>query len=134
MLKVRFLTDGEGYEKDRGGSGSRSRGAANASRLHGFEVEGHAGYGEYGKDIVCAGVSAITQSCLLGLKEVLGDDVRYEKRPGYLRVNVHPCKAKEPGPSAILRTLEMGLISMSKAYPGGFSIEYVAGSPRPGDV
>jgi len=35
-----------------------------------ISVKGHANYGEFGKDIVCAGVSAIVQTALLGLVEI----------------------------------------------------------------
>ena len=37
-----------------------------------FRVEGHSGYDEIGKDIVCAVVSTATQSVVLGLSEILG--------------------------------------------------------------
>ena len=32
------------------------------------ECSGHAEFADYGKDIVCAGVSSITQTALIGLK------------------------------------------------------------------
>lgn len=32
-----------------------------------IEIDGHAGYAEYGNDIVCAAVSAILQTAQLGL-------------------------------------------------------------------
>lgn len=35
-----------------------------------IDVVGHAEYDEYGKDIVCAGVSAIVQTALLGLEAI----------------------------------------------------------------
>lgn len=34
---------------------------------HTISIQGHAGYAEPGKDIVCAGVSAILQTAQLGL-------------------------------------------------------------------
>lgn len=37
-----------------------------------FKVDGHAGYEESGKDIVCATVSTATQSVILGMSEILG--------------------------------------------------------------
>ena len=37
----------------------------------GFELTGHADQGAYGEDIVCAGISAITQTALLGITDVL---------------------------------------------------------------
>ena len=40
----------------------------------GFRVTGHAGAGEYGQDIVCAGVSAIVLTALGSLQEMFGID------------------------------------------------------------
>ena len=39
--------------------------------LVGYRATGHTGYAEAGEDIVCAGVSALTQSTLNGLLNVL---------------------------------------------------------------
>ena len=38
----------------------------------GFTASGHSGFAERGHDIVCAAVSALTQTCELGLSDVLG--------------------------------------------------------------
>ncbi len=35
----------------------------------GFRASGHTGYAEHGEDIVCAAVSALTQTAVLGLQE-----------------------------------------------------------------
>ena len=40
--------------------------------IYKFNVEGHSGYEEIGRDIVCAAVSTATQSVVLGLSEILG--------------------------------------------------------------
>lgn len=40
-------------------------------------AEGHTGYGEAGEDIVCAAVSTLLQSALLGLLQVVGLNVKY---------------------------------------------------------
>ena len=40
-------------------------------RIAGFRAKGHSGYAESGSDIVCAAVSAITQTACLGLMERL---------------------------------------------------------------
>lgn len=39
--------------------------------IYKFKVEGHSGFDEEGKDIVCAAVSTATQSVILGLSEIL---------------------------------------------------------------
>ncbi len=40
-------------------------------------AEGHSGYGIAGEDIVCAGISAIINTTLLGLLQVAGVNVKY---------------------------------------------------------
>jgi uncharacterized protein YsxB (DUF464 family) len=35
-----------------------------------ISITGHAGYAEHGKDIVCAGVSAVAHSAILGLNAI----------------------------------------------------------------
>ncbi|MDI9441998.1 MAG: ribosomal-processing cysteine protease Prp [Firmicutes bacterium] len=44
------------------------------SGWRGFEAEGHAGYAEYGEDVVCAAVSVLTQTAIIGLCKVLSID------------------------------------------------------------
>lgn len=96
----------------------RKSDSAGGRVLYGFIVEGHAGFAEYGKDIVCAGTSAIAQAALFGLQELLGDAVKSEISPGLLRVSVDERRASEEGPKAILRTLELGFRAIERSYPG----------------
>ena len=35
-----------------------------------IEISGHAGYAEYGKDIVCAGVTALTQTLIQSIDDL----------------------------------------------------------------
>ncbi|MEX0974616.1 MAG: ribosomal-processing cysteine protease Prp [Bacillota bacterium] len=107
MLKIRLL---------------RSPGSAGEEVLSGFAVEGHAGFGDYGKDIVCAGVSAVAQTALFGLQDILGGAVRSEMKGGYLEVQVDCLRAREEGPRAVLRALELGLRAMERSYPGAMEI------------
>lgn len=41
-------------------------------RTVGFTSTGHANHGEAGEDIVCSAISALTQTCCLGLVQVVG--------------------------------------------------------------
>jgi len=47
-----------------------------------FEVIGHAGYDASGKDIVCAAVSAVVQTAVIGLTDVVGLKVEYRQKNG----------------------------------------------------
>lgn len=54
-----------------------------------FSLNGHAGYDESGKDIVCAAVSAVTNMTLIGLGEKLGLRLNVESSDGgYLKVTL----------------------------------------------
>ena len=49
------------------------------------ECIGHTGFGEEGEDILCAGLSTLVQSTLLGLLQVVGINVKYKTGEGSLR-------------------------------------------------
>ena len=90
-------------------------------RLLGFEAKGHTGYAHAGEDIVCAAVSALTQSVLYGLTEVLNAPVEYQQRNNgaMLKVQFRP----EAGPEAVeggqvlLKTLLGSLQAIARDYP-----------------
>lgn len=52
----------------------------------GLTVEGHAGYAETGKDIVCAAVSALTQTLIAGIESLTDDRISYEVKPGKVHI------------------------------------------------
>ena len=92
--------------------------------ITGYSVAGHSGTAMRGRDIVCAGVSALTQSALLGIKEHLHRIVDYDIASGNLRIRL-----KEPDDSteAILRTMYIGLAEIEKISPQGIRIQEVKG-------
>ena len=50
-----------------------------------FEISGHANSSEYGQDIVCAAVSAVSQMTLNGLIEILDlKKIKYEMNEGLI--------------------------------------------------
>ena len=82
-------------------------------RYTGFTISGHADYAEAGSDIVCAAVSALSQTALLGLMEYASKDVPYEVNEGFLSVTVpKPSDASE----IILGTMARGLQEMVRQY------------------
>ena len=46
----------------------------NAESIKGFTCEGHAGYDEYGRDIVCAGVSTLVINAINSIESFTMDD------------------------------------------------------------
>ena len=63
----------------------------------GFEVSGHTGKDERGKDLLCAQISTVAQLAVVGVKEVMKLNAFCEISDGYLKVKTNPndAKAKE---------------------------------------
>ncbi len=90
-------------------------------RLDGFTVEGHSGYAEAGRDIVCAAISAAAGMTECAVNEVLGlaAPVKVRETDGYLslrlpgglgQTNEHTCQT-------LLTGLMVYLQAMSDEYP-----------------
>lgn len=47
-----------------------------------IEISGHAGYAELGKDIVCAAVTALTQTLIQSIEEFTDDEIECSISPG----------------------------------------------------
>lgn len=95
----------------------------------GFEVHGHTGFAEHGEDIVCAAVSVLTQTAVLGLMEVLEIDclVQIEEREGYLRCRLPEELSQEEWTQAqlILKVLHVGLVATEEEYGKHVSVKEV---------
>ena len=89
--------------------------------LVGYRAEGHTGYAEAGSDIVCAAVSALTQSTLNGLKNVLGAPVMFEidDQKALIEARLTPEATEEQLDRAqlLLVTLLEGLQAIERSYP-----------------
>lgn len=83
-----------------------------------FSVEGHAGDLEAGENIYCAGVSAITQTALLGLLNHLTPEVSYEISDGWIRCELPAGldEGEQEKAQVILTTMEAGLLAMQEVY------------------
>ena len=94
-------------------------------KIKGFEVAGHSGTAPKGKDIICAGVSALTQSALLGVMEYLHCAVTYDMAGGNLEMQL--IDVPDDLTEAILRTMYMGLAEIAKISPKGLRIYEIKG-------
>ena len=93
--------------------------------IDGYAVSGHSGTAARGQDIVCAGVSALTQSALLGIMEHLHRTVNYDIASGNLVMRL--IESPNDCTEAILRTMYMGLAEIEKISPKGIQIQEVKG-------
>ena len=89
--------------------------------LTGYRAQGHTGYAEAGRDIVCAGVSALTQSTLNGLLNVLKAPVghKVDERTASLEAELKPEATQDQVERAqlLLETLLQGLQAIERSYP-----------------
>lgn len=85
--------------------------------LIGFTVKGHSGYAEFGSDIVCSAVSAISQTVLIGMQEVLKIQPLYSLEDGFLSVDISKLPSKNIDKCQVLmKSMELGILSMKESY------------------
>ena len=91
------------------------------------ECDGHTSYGVSGEDIVCAGLSSVVQTAVLGLMSVVGIDINLERNDsrGYLKfsipegldeVQVIQC-------DAILNTMLCGISDLHEGFSDFIELE-----------
>ena len=92
-------------------------------------ASGHTGYGEQGEDIVCAGVSKLIQSALLGLLQVVGINVKYtvDEEQGSLRFTLPNNLTREERHDAdiVLNTMLAGLTDFYGEYSDYINLEVI---------
>ena len=84
-------------------------------KISGFSVTGHSGTAERGQDIVCAGVSSLTQTALLGIMEYLHREVDYDIASVKLTVRLQ--SAPDDLTEAIMQSMLLGLMEIQKLSP-----------------
>jgi uncharacterized protein len=86
-------------------------------RVSGFSAHGHAEFDTYGKDIVCAAVSAILQAARVGLTEYARADVTAQQAPGRLEMHVSNDDRDAESVRSIFATAELAIEQISRRYP-----------------
>lgn len=91
-------------------------------KIWSYQVKGHSGYAEEGKDIVCSAISTAAQMTLLGLKEVVKVDLESDIQDGYMQVKV--LKSFEDEKVQILmETFEKTIEGFAKDYAKFIKVE-----------
>ena len=109
MTKIKFFKVQDGYK--------------------GFECSGHTGYARSGKDILCAAISSITQSCVMGITKVLniGAKVIKDDDSGYLKIELPKDLDKEnfSKSQVLLETLYISILDLMEGYSKYISMEVI---------
>lgn len=83
-------------------------------------IEGHAGYAEPGKDIVCAGVTALTQTLIRSMEDLASDKISYEISPG--RVDIYYGDLSEAG-MLLVDSFFIGICQIASEFPDHVRVE-----------
>ena len=98
-----------------------------SNKYVGLESIGHAGYSEYGKDIVCAAISSITQSLALGVLQVLKLKAKYkvDEKKGYLELRLPEIKDNSvfEKTQVLFETALLSLKDFQNGYPSNIKVE-----------
>lgn len=89
--------------------------------------DGHTGYGVEGEDIICAALSSIVQTALLGLLEYAGINVDYDRDidKGYLKIAISSDITTEQrkAADAILETMLLGISDLYQGFSDFIELE-----------
>jgi uncharacterized protein YsxB (DUF464 family) len=94
------------------------------------ESAGHAGFGEAGEDLVCSAISALTQTCLLGLTQVVGLSEKQfawsvDERQGITCILSSDTDGEQKEKAELLfLTMEAGLNSIKESYRKALKIRH----------
>jgi len=88
-----------------------------------FEVIGHSGYAERGKDIVCSAVSALVQATIMGLERHAGIQLQGEISDGSVRCVLPEGAAGSVAVHALVETLVTALEDIARQCPGFVSVQ-----------
>lgn len=97
------------------------------NKIFSVECDGHTNYGEKGEDIVCASLSSIVQTAVLGLLMValLELDMKRDDEAGYLKFTL-PEKLNETQnlqACAILDTMLCGISDLYESFSDYIELE-----------
>jgi len=76
-------------------------------------IQGHAGYAPPGQDIVCAAISALTQTFILSVEELTTDKIKYDIRPGMAYITYEDLSERG---QVLLDSLFIGIHAIADDY------------------
>lgn len=94
---------------------------------YGFEISGHTGFAEIGKDIVCASISSISQSVIMGILNVLKIKavVKKDEKKGFLKIelpkNLDPILIQKA--QILFDTFEVSIKDLMTGYSNYIKLE-----------
>ena len=93
--------------------------------IQGFEVTGHALCAPEGEDIVCAAISMVTQTAVLGLSQYLKLALSGTVKKGYIQCFLPSVLSDKERlqTNAILESMLLGVSQVAEDYPKAIKVE-----------
>jgi uncharacterized protein YsxB (DUF464 family) len=83
--------------------------------IEGFTIRGHAGYADYGNDIICSAVSALAINTINSIDTLVQIPVQYDQNEdGLLTCSID--QVENPDAQLLFRSLLLGLRSIQTSY------------------
>lgn len=97
----------------------------NQNQIVSYRVSGHAQTAPHGEDLVCAAVSVLAQTTILGFYQVLGQEPAYQISDGDLHLNVSDSltETQRREATVLLETMLVGLKNIQQQYPKIIAID-----------
>ncbi|MDD3919572.1 MAG: ribosomal-processing cysteine protease Prp [Eubacteriales bacterium] len=95
------------------------------NKLVGFTAAGHTEAGEYGSDIVCSAVSALTQTTVMALEELLHASMALQVEAGDMHCVLAADTPESTARDAdlLLAAMSIGLGAIQKQYPENLIVQ-----------
>lgn len=84
-----------------------------------IQISGHANYAEEGKDIVCAGVTALTQTLVKSIEDLTEDKIEYDISPGRADIKYRNLSEKA---KTLVDSFFIGICMIADEFPDNVRI------------
>lgn len=89
-----------------------------SERIHSFEMSGHANFAEHGKDLVCAGASAVSFGAMNAIIVLTGEKpaIQQSADGGFLKVVFPKSKERDADIQLIVESMVVSLQTIEQDY------------------
>ena len=94
------------------------------SQITGFEFIGHAGFAKRGKDIVCAGISALVVNTINSIEQLTEDKFTCEVEEKSGDVRFHMVDEISDDAQLLLKSLEIGVLGILELYKKYITVNF----------
>lgn len=91
-----------------------------SNKIIGFEISGHAGYAEYGKDIICSAVSVLGINTINSIEAFTKDTFDYSMKEDdgslFFKINSNVSEQSE----LLLKSFKLGIVGIKQQYGSNY--------------